>query len=67
MAVATLLLRTKLEFTALPLHGIMLLTGLPGVGDPYALAGAALGKSQKAVDRLAERNPQPELSRTRMG
>lgn len=79
MAVASILLRTKLEFTALPLHGIMLLTGLPGVGkttvargladkvakaaptdrpwlfievDPHALAGAALGKSQKAVDRL---------------
>jgi SpoVK/Ycf46/Vps4 family AAA+-type ATPase len=79
MAVATLQLRTKLDFTALPLHGIMLLTGLPGVGkttvargladkvakaaaadrpwlfievDPHALAGSALGKSQKAVDGL---------------
>ncbi len=79
MAVASVTLRAKLDFTALPLHGIMLLTGLPGVGkttiargladkvakvlkgkspwmfievDPHALTGAALGKSQKAVDGL---------------
>lgn len=77
--VAKFHLRRAVPFEAMPLHGIMLLTGAPGVGkttvargladkaartlsgigewafvevDPHALAGSALGRSQRSVEQL---------------
>lgn len=77
--VAKFRLRRAVPFETMPLHGMILLAGAPGVGkttvargladkaaralhgigdwafievDPHALAGAALGRSQRAVEQL---------------
>ncbi|ACU75762.1 AAA ATPase central domain protein [Catenulispora acidiphila DSM 44928] len=77
--IAKFRLRRTVPFETMPLHGVVLLTGVPGVGkttvargladktartlhgigdwafievDPHALAGSALGRSQRAVEQL---------------